>query len=457
MASLTRRLISLGAICLTTLVISTQSTGVTLSWGIIGVYLASYLRLTDSRVNLAEVAAAPCVSGITWAVGTIVGTWCFHQLGGRVTMAIGTLIYAGGICGASFLTDMYSFLGTLLVTAGFGPALMCIPANYLSWITLPNNRGLATGFTWLFYGFGAMAYGAFFTFIVNPDNQTPDKSISAGDQSERLFTGSVANRVPAAMRISAVIVLIMGLIGALFVLESKEKEVRKHLSASIASNKEINAEEPAPVCPSLQVAVHTRSFYLLFLFCWFAFQFSLVFLYQYKNYELGYSTNDHLLSLTGTAGLLANSCARFFISWLNDYVSFRVLMLSILSVMLILALTVHWIVQYAYVYVIWVCLVFAGHGGIYAPVTLLCGQIYGVTVGSKVFSIVGQGLNIGNLMMIPVSVYLIEVLIKQPYGYNTAFYVLACAPAIAILILFAIRTQYDWEKEHIRQPLYTPK
>lgn len=44
----------------------------------------------------------------------------------------GTLIYAGGLCGASFLTDMYAFLAVLLVTAGFGPAMMCIPANYMS-------------------------------------------------------------------------------------------------------------------------------------------------------------------------------------------------------------------------------------------------------------------------------------------------------------------------------------
>ena len=400
-------MLSLAGICTVTLVSPTQSTGVTLSWGIIGIYLASFLRLSDSRTNLNDIAAAPFVSGLAWAAGTLVATWSFHTLGGRLTIALGTLVYAGGLCAASFLTDMYEFLAVLLVTAGFGPAMMCIPANYLSWLTLPTQKGLATGFTWLFYGFGGMLYGLIFTFLVNPHNQSPDKSVSAGNQTEKLFTESVAGRVPMALRVSAVVILVMGLGGALLVMETKEKEVRKNLSASISA-KDI-AEEPVSGCPSLRQALKTRSFYLLFLFCWLAFQFSLVFLYQFKNYELEYSSNDHLLSLTGTMGLFANSLSRFFISWLADYFSFRSLMLCILSTMTALALTLHLVVQFPYVYAVWVCLVFAGHGGIYAPVTLVCGEIYGTTVGSKVFSIVAQGLNLGNLMMVPVALFLIQV------------------------------------------------
>jgi MFS family permease len=455
MASQLRRLTSLAAICTITLVSPTQSTGVTLSWGIIGVYLASYLRLSDSRTNLNEIAAAPFVSGITWALGTIVATWSFHRFGGRTTIATGTLIYAGGLCGASFLTDMYAFLAVLLVTAGFGPAMMCIPANYMSWITLPGKKGLATGFTWLFYGFGGVLYGVFFTFLVNPYNESPDRTVSAGNQTEKLFTESVAGRVPMAMRISAGIILAMGIGGALFVLETEEKEARKHLSASISA-KEI-VEEPVSGCPSLSQALKTRSFYSLFLFCWLAFQFSMVFLYQYKNYELEYSSNDHLLSLTGTIGLFANSWARFFISWLADYFSFRTLMLCILGAMTALALTVHLVVQYPYVYAVWVCMVLAGHGGIYAPVTLVCGQIYGTTVGSKVFSIVAQGLNLGSLLMVPVSLCIIQVYATQPYGYNTAFYILASAPALAMLLALSLRTQYSWGAPNLYQPLTLDK
>jgi len=253
-----------------------------------------------------------------------------------------------------------------------------------------------------------------------------------------------------ALRISAVAILVMGVGGALFVLEVAEKEVRKHLSASISAKAIV--EEPATGCPSLTQALQTRSFYLLFLFFWLAFQFPMIFLYQYKNYELEYSSNDHLLSLTGTVGLFLNSWARFFISWLADYFSFRSLMLCLVITMMALALTVHLVVQYPYVYAVWVCLVLAGHGGLYAPVTLVCGQIYGTTIGSKVFSIVAQGLNLGNLLMVPVTLFLI-----QPYGYNTAFYVLAAAPALAALLVVSLRIQYNWNERTLTQPLALDK
>lgn len=455
MASLRRRLMSLAALCIVMLVRANQSTGVALSWGVIGVYLASYLRLYDSQANLNAVATAPFVYGITWAIGAVVGTWYFQQLGGRLTIVLGTLIYAGGVLGASFLTSVYGVLGVLLAAAGLGPAMMCLPATYLSWITLPQRKGLATGCAWLFFGFGGMLYGLFFTFLANPYNESPDKTVSAGNQTEKLFTESVAGRVPMAMRVSAAVILAMGLGGALFVLEVKEKEVRKHLSASISA-KDI-AEEPVSGCPSLYHALKTRSIYLLFLFFWLSFQFPMIFLYQFKNYELEYFSNDHLLSLTGTIGLFSNSWSRFFISWLADYFSFRSLMLCILITLMILALSLHLVVQYPYVYAVWVCLIFAGHGGLYAPVTLVCGQIYGARVGAQVFSLVGQSLNLGNLLMIPVTIFLIQVKSKQPYGYNTAFFCLGFTPGLAALMILALRTEYSWSQSSLKQPLTIAK
>jgi len=426
-----------------------------LSWGVIGVYLASYLRLYDSQASLNEVATAPFLYGVFWAIGTVVGTSCFQQVGGRLTIVLGTCIYAGGLLGASFLTNVYGFLGVLLVTAGLGLAMMSIPATYLSWVTLPQRKGLATGCVWLFFGFGGMLYGLFFTFLVNPYNQSPDKSVSAGNQTEKLFTESVAGRVPMALRVSAAVILAMSVGGALLVLEVKEKEVRKHLSASISA-KDIS-EEPVSGCPSFRQALKTRSIYLLFLFFWLSFQFPMIFLYQFKNYELEYSSNDHLLSLTGTMGLFANSLSRFFISWLADYFSFRSLMLCILGTMTALALTLHLVVQFPYVYAVWVCLVFAGHGGLYAPVTLVCGEIYGPKVGAQVFSLVGQSLSLANLLMIPATLFLIQVQAKQPYGYNTAFFLLGFTPGLAALMILALRTEYSWNENSLKQPLSLAK
>ena len=452
MVSRVRRFVAMAAICSLMLVCDMQSTGIILCWGAIAVYIASYLRLYDSRANLNVVATLPYVYGITWSIGAIGGTWCFHKLGGRVTIALGTFVYVGGMAAASFLTDMYEFLVILLGFAGLGQSAICLPATYLSWVALPKNKGLATGLAWLFFGFGGMLYSVFFTFLVNPYNKAPDKTVSAGDQSEKLFTESVAGRVPLALQVSAAATLVLALCGIAFLLEVKDKSVRKHLSASISA-KEISDDNDESSCPSLKHALRTRTFYILFLFCWLSIQFPMIFLYQFKNYGLEYTSNDHFLSLIGTSGLFVNSIARFLLTWLGDFVSFRRLLLALTVTITLLALTVSLIVEYPYIYGLWVCGIFAANGGLYSPITLFCGQIYGPKVGTEVFSLVSQGQNISNLIMIPATLFLIEVNTMQPYGYDTAFCVLTIAPGLSAVLIAVLRVDYRWEGEKLAEKL----
>lgn len=441
----------MAAICALMLVSGTQSTGFLLCWGAIAVYLASYLRLHDSRANLNTVSTLPYIYGITWSIGTIVGTWSFHKLGGRVTVTLGALLYSGGLAAASLLTDMYECLGILLGTAGLGQATMCLPATYLSWVALPHNKGLATGLAWLSFGFGGMIYSVFFTFLVNPYNKAPEWTVRAGDQTEKLFTESIAGQVPLALRVSALAVLVLALGGVAFLIEVKDKTVRKRLSASLSA-KELS-EDDTSGCPSLKLALKTRSFYLLFLFCWLSIQFPMIFLYQFKNYGLEYSSNDHFLSLVGTSGLFVNACARFLLTWLGDYISFRRLLLILTVGTAVLALTMPLIVGYPYVYGLWVCLIFAANGGLYTPITLLCGQTYGTLVGTKVFSLISQGQNLSSLTMIPATLFLIQVSSRQPYGYGTACCVLSAAPGLSAALIAALKVNYKWPDRKLSEAL----
>ena len=384
--------------------------------------------------------------GIGWATGAVIATISFQHFGGKPTILIGALIYSGGMIGASYLTDIYAFLGVLLSASGLGPAIMCLPATYLSWVTLPNNKGLATGVAWLFYGFAGAVFGISFTFLVNPNNESPGRTITSGNQTERIFTESVAGRVPMALRVMSIVMLVLNAVAVMLVYEVKEKSVRKQLSASVVAK---NVDDTSVQgCPSLRHALHTSSLYILFLYFWLCFEFPMIFNYQYKNYELQYTTNDHLLSITGTVGMFVNAWTRLLVSWLADYISFRSLMLGVMGVMMVLGVTVQWIVQFPYVYALWVCLILACYGSLYSPITLVCGQIYGPRVGAQVFSLVGQGQVVSYLLMIPITVFLI-----QPYGYNTAFFVLGLTPGLAALLLFFLRTKYDWEDGSIVRPL----
>ena len=379
------------------------------------------------------------------------GTYLFHKIGGRYTIAIGTVLYSVGFCGSAAVTNMYGFLLLFYFTLGFGPALIVLPGTFLSWLCLPARKGLATGVTWLGFGFGGMAYGLIFTFLVNPGNAAPDLTVYAGNQTENLFGERIASKVPMALVATGVGILVICLGACTLVMEAKEEPVRKMLSGSIAA-KELG-EETDKECPSLKAAFQTSSIYLLFLYSWLSFEFPMIFLYQYKNYGQEYSTDDHLLSATGTVGLFGNSLARLFVSWLADYVPFRPLMICVMLCALALACTVQFIVCYPYVYALWVCLIFFVHGGLYSPTALVCGAIYGPSMGSKVFSIVSQGVNLSNLSMIPVGLLLIEVRGRQPYGYDTAFFSVGLCSGLAALVVVALKTEYDWGGGGLRKGL----
>jgi hypothetical protein len=151
--------------------------------------------------------------------------------------------------------------------------------------------------------------------------------------------------------------------------------------------------------------------------------------------------------------MFVNSIARFLLPWLGDFVSFRSLLLALTVTIALLALTVDLVVEYPYLYGLWVCGIYAANGGLYSPLTLFCGQIYGPKVGSQVFSLVSQGQNLSNLIMIPATLFLIQVSSRQPYGYGTAFCVLTIAPGLAAILIAVLRMDYRWEGEKLAEKL----
>ena len=368
-------------LCLLNTVSTTQLSGITNTWGVVVIYVASYLHLYDQTANLSNLEMSYAVQSGYWCLGlrnchTVIGSLVFSRYGGRVVLFLGVIVLVAPLLICSFLESLCPWLGLYYMSSGMGACLVCMNSIWVSWQWYPKRKGLATGFVMFFYGASSAIQGMFFTLLMNPNNQRPDLKIEVGDQEEYLFSSDIARRLPMTLRVTAALFAVVGGVSLLMIRErGMSGEERKSLVNSIASK-----ESKQPVhCPDLKTALKTSSFYVLACYSFTSYCYVGFALLQYKNYAMTKSKNDQLLSLIGSVGFICNTITRFLVSVLMDYITFRSVSIVVMSLQIVLAATIHWVVAEPLIYMIWVSLTFICFAAVFSPVTIVCGDIYGPT------------------------------------------------------------------------------
>lgn len=410
------------------------------------IYVTSYLHQYNSEVRLSDVAMAFPIQACAFAVGMckyylVTGVLVYHRWGGRVSLIVGVIPVVLGTLLASFLTDTYAFLLLYLCFTGYGASSIVVNSIWVGWATLPSKKGLASGVCMLGFGLGASIIGFGFSLGVNPDNEPPSVSVTDGNQHEKLFPPHIASRLQWTLRVAAITYAIGGLVSILLVEDRGSKYERTSMIQSFTSSNRANPTN----CPSIKRALRTSAFWNLTLYAFCSNTFEMFMLVEYKNYALTVSHNDQMLSLIGSIGLLCNTTCRFLLASLMDYLPFKTLSMVVMLLQASLAVTMHFVVSMPLVYAVWVCVTFMCFSATFAPIALICGQVFGPmylshSTGSKVFPLVNQGAVVGIIAIVPI----VEFIVK-PYGYSPAFYVLAGIALAACGLLVQLRLKYDWK------------
>ncbi len=312
---------------------------------------------------------------------------------------MGLSVETGLLAVSSLIKSLYWSLAALGLAIGIGPGLLFFPLMFCSWTVLPNNKGLATGLTSFFFCIGGTLYGLIFTFLINPDNVSPSIKVTAGTETEYLFPPSMVLKVPAILRWSALAGLAIGAIAIALINDHTNRSERKSVIKSIVSKEEIRQNEAITGCPTLGIAIKTSAFWVLFGVSGLALAYPSFMIVQYKNYGERHINNDQYLSGIGSIGLVVNAFGRLICTWLMDYLSYKPMALITCISLAVIACTVTLVAPYHLLYLTWVLLTFFGHGSIFTPIAMECGNIFGTAIGGKVFSLVALGSALANLVL----------------------------------------------------------
>jgi len=83
---------------------------------------------------------------------------------------------------------------------------------------MPKNKGFVSGILLTGGGAGSFFFSMIITFIVNPDNKSPEIE---GDDDKKYFDSDVADNVPKAIRVFAILYWIVSTIGVLMLIKKK--------------------------------------------------------------------------------------------------------------------------------------------------------------------------------------------------------------------------------------------
>jgi hypothetical protein len=383
------------------------------------------------------------LAGITFSGGSVLTIYLYHQFGGRKVIACSTIGIVACLVICSYIPDYRLFIVVYAILEGLCCSGIVFPAMYPSWYYFPTHKGAVTGIIMVAYGAGCSLQGLAFTYLMNPNNDTPTVSVTTQEEHEMLFDYSIAQNYPFAFRIFAAAFLVIGLLGALLITEpGMTPEQRRTLSVHGSQSAHAGDFGHTPECPDLKTALSTWTFICLVVLGSFGYTFDYYLLVQYKTYAADYISNDHLLSIIGSISQVGNIAGRLLLSVLVDYLDCRLLLFAPPLINSIMAYTIKYAVQRDWMYTLWVTISLFSFACCLSPTAVICGKIYGSKTGGTVFSFVMLGLLFGNLSTIAINSG-----IQQNYGFDAAFNFMSLTALCASVIALTIKPKYDWYKD----------
>jgi MFS family permease len=367
------------------------------SWGVSAMYIASYLHSHDSSVTVNQVDFLVTLTSLAYGVGLIVSVYLVDCIGPRLTAFIGTLLMTTGFCALAWITHAWTFVLVFGLFIGLGFGLNFLTGNNVAMRHFTYNRGKVLGFCVSGNGFGSILFGLTFTFIVNPQNSSPNIRRTEGSQVVYYFDSDISSRTPYALIASGLIILVIGTAGALLL------RVRTPPPITLTDNDESEilsqgSDDSDHLSMTVGEVMRTGKFWkmLVALYCGMAFPMWVF--TSFKSFGSLYIDSDHYLTFIGAVGSVMNGVARALFPFLLDYISFFTVNKCSLVIEAGLAFSIFYAVQNPTTYLVVVTSTFFMQGSQFFPFSLLCIHEYGPILGPRVFSYLAWGSTIANAM-----------------------------------------------------------
>ena len=169
-------------------------------------------------------------------VGMTIGNKFFQSFTNQITSGIAVILVALSVFICSFMKSFAGFLVFYGIFYGASIGIGYLPPLKNTYLHLPARKGLCSGICMSGFGFGSVIFNEIILLLVNPNDMKADEN--------NRFPKEIADNLPFALRILALIYLTLGLAGTFFVRPPKKSEKRE-IFDSIDSNSILTGEPVA--------------------------------------------------------------------------------------------------------------------------------------------------------------------------------------------------------------------
>jgi MFS family permease len=191
------------------LVITTLISCIQLGWGYVEPYIASYLHSFSEGITTGKVHMLFSVMEI----GQIIGAQMFHlvtsRLGYRETLTLALALNATAWLICSISTTIYGFIIPALLW-GMAMALRYMMCSFFMVELMPENYALAAGLGNIGEPVSILFWSWAPLLLANPNNDSPDITITKNSMTEYYFGEAVTSKVPFLFRVVMVMAIVAG-------------------------------------------------------------------------------------------------------------------------------------------------------------------------------------------------------------------------------------------------------
>lgn len=287
----------------------------------------------------------------------------------------------------------------------------------VGWSRYPLNRGRVTGIIMAAYGLTSMFFNIIATYLVNPDNLSPDIAVQDGEVTNHYFGPEVANRTPYMIRCLAGIYAVIGCLGVVCMGDAVESKDDPHTD-------QVTIEEG--FCSSVYWKLCAASY--------LSSSFSMYIAAAFKNFGSERLADDYFLAYVGSVSALANGLSRVVWAESMDRLGSQPTYILLLVLQLFTSSTIYYFATTEATFMFYVCLCFINQGGHFVIFPAICAKFFGKMTGAGLYAVLFNFFGLAS-----VSGFFIQKLFLSDIGYEYMFIVLTVAGIGSLLIAFTIK------------------
>ncbi|TRY72373.1 hypothetical protein TCAL_09716 [Tigriopus californicus] len=422
------------------------------SYGNLNTYVTSYLRKNNPQITYADWVFVSQSKTIFGAILSPFGGEVARRLGIRLSLIIGSIIYAGGYLLTYFSLDwgLWPVVFTIGAFHGIGYGLTYTPAisSILKWF--PAHKGTFASIAVAGYGFGSVIWNPVETAFVNPGNEEAQypNGTTSGD---KYFTDEdLLGRVPYLFLLIGGSIALMQIISILAIRDPSDDEERELLgNMTILMEDLVEKEDKSLHSVKPKGAVKTWAFWIFYI-SFFSMNLLTLFISNYqKAFGLQFIDDDKFLSLASTLQNVMNGASRIFWGIIYDKFGYKFTMMFVTCISTAFAASFGNIVfleknstGVKIFFAVWSCGVYATNPGAYACFPPQIMKCFGPKHNATLYGLIFTASIFCSIVLLTVAQTLFPII-----GYTGMFAVTGLVGALSIVVTLTWREELDEEEE----------